>query len=102
MVQHLPKALLLALLVGAPVVAKPPLWEGFRDSYLQGGNRSTLMKNCSVGRELNQQGLNYWGDIYQRKVKERIMISTGISDQIYHEMNNGLAAAMAIACPEVR
>lgn len=99
--KHLPKALLLAMLVGAPGVAKPPLWEGFRDSFL-GRNRSDLMSSCSVGRELNHRGLNYWGDLYQRKVKERVMRSTGVSDQVYYEMNNGLAAAMAVACPEVR
>ena len=92
---------MLALLVGSPVMGQTITWQGARDVYL-GQGRSELMGNCSAGRELNQQGINYWGDLYQRKVKERVMRSTGVSDQVYYEMNNGLAAAMAVACPEVR
>ena len=99
--KHLPKALLLALLVGAPAVGQTITWEGARDAYL-GQGRSELMRNCSVGRELNHRGLNYWDGLYQREVKEKVMRSTGVSDQFYYEMNNGLAAAMAVACPEVR
>ena len=99
--KHLPKALLLALLVGVPAVGQTITWEGARDVYL-GQGRSELMGNCSAGRELNQQGINYWGDLYQGIVTERYMRRNNISDQVYSAMSNGLAAAMAIACPEVR
>ena len=100
MVQHLPKALLLALLVGAPAEAKPPLWEIFRDVFL-GPNRSDLMEECAEGRKINQIGAYYFDTRLQDKRKER-MLSKGASIEIADAMLAGRAASMAVACPEVR
>ena len=99
MVKHLPKALLLALLVGAPAGAKP-LWEGIRDIYL-GPERSDLMEDCAIGRKINQIGEYYFDPRLQNKRKER-MLSKGASIEIADAMLAGQAAAMAVAFPEVR
>jgi len=100
MVKHLPEALLLALVVAAPAGAKPALWEEFRDIYL-GRNRSDLMEYCSSGRKINQDGGYYFDPRTQRKKKE-LMTSRGLSIEMADAMLAGTAAAMAIACPEVR
>ena len=99
MVKYLPKALLLALLVGSPVGAKL-LWEEFRDMYL-GIGRSDLMQYCAVGRIVNQNNLYYFDPRLQNKNKE-MMLSKGASIEIADAMLAGQAAAMAVACPEVR
>ena len=108
--KHLSEALLLALLVGAPVMGQeafylPPLgqqalWEEFRDVYL-GRNRSDLMEFCASGRKINKYG-GYYFDPRTQKKKLELALSKGLSKKMADAMLSGTAAAMAIACPEVR
>ena len=97
--QHLPKALLLALLVGAPVMGQEG-WAGFRDLWL-GQFRGDLMDFCNIGRRTNSYGQSYWAQGTDTMARE-LSIKSGKSEETAKNMLSGLAAAMAVACPEVR
>ncbi len=62
MVKYLSKALLLALLVAAPVIAKQAEWEKYRNQLL-GPMRVELMESCALGRKFNAAKLSYWAEI---------------------------------------
>ena len=104
MVKYLPKALLLALLVGAPVMGKPVTWDFARDFFL-GRGRSDLMEECAEGRKINQIGAYYFDTRLQDKRKERMLsklLPKDASIEIEIDaMLAGRAAAMAVACPNV-
>ena len=97
--QHLPKAVLLALLVGAPVMGQQE-WAGFRDLWL-GQFRGDLMDFCNIGRRTNSYGQSYWAQGTDTMARE-LSIKSGKSEETAKNMLSGLAAAMAVACPEVR
>ena len=59
------------------------------------------MEDCAIGRKINQIGEYYFDPRLQNKRKER-MLSKGASIEIADAMLAGQAAAMAVACPEVR
>ena len=97
--QHLPKALLLALLVGGPVMGQED-WKYYRDKYL-GPDRTWLMVSCAGGRKKNQNNQSFWGDM-ETFVKDRAKIEElGISATKQHAIGSGLTAAMAVVCPNV-
>jgi hypothetical protein len=98
-VQHLPKALLLALLVGAPVMGQQE-WAEFRDLWL-GQFRGNLMYFCNIGRRLNSNGQSYWEEGTGTMARE-LSIKSGKSEETAKNILSGLAAAMAVACPEVK
>ena len=98
-VQHLPKALLLALLVGSPVMAQTYTWDQWRDVYL-GPGRSQLMERCALGRSLNLKGLSYFDSRFIESRKADFL-RQGLSEHFLAQ-SSGKAAAMAVACPEVR
>ena len=58
-VQHLPKAFLLVLIVAEPAAAQRALWEEYRDRLL-GQNQLRLIEFCSLGKKLNETKLSYW------------------------------------------
>lgn len=100
--QHLPKALLLALLVGTPVMAQryAQTWDEFREALL-GPNRAMLMASCAEARNFNRDNDYYFSDRWHRW-RVNFYTARGVSYQTTNALLTGLAAAMAIACPEVR
>jgi len=70
MVKHLPKALLLALLIGIPAMAQTLTWESWRDAYF-GANRPQLIKMCALGRKMNLTGKSYWDPNYMQLVRQK-------------------------------
>ena len=98
--QHLSKALLLALLVGEPVMAQTYTWDQWRDIYL-GQWRSELMSHCAEARNFNRDNDYYFSDRWHRW-RVNFYTARGVSYQTTNALLTGLAAAMAIACPEVR
>ena len=101
MVKYLPKALLLALLVGSPVMGETVTWDFARDFFL-GRGRSYLMEDCAIGRKINQIGEYYFDPRLQNKTKERILSKDASIEIEIDAYLAGRAAAMAVACPEVR
>ena len=83
-----------------PPLGQQVLWEEFRDVYL-GRNRSDLMEFCASGRKINKYG-GYYFDPRTQKKKLELALSKGLSKKMADAMLSGTAAAMAIACPEVR
>ena len=99
MVKFLPKALLLALLVAAPVIAKQAEWEKYRNKLL-GPMRVELMESCALGRKFNAAKLSYW----EPKSKQRLqnyVVSQGGTVKEFRAYTSGEAAAMKTACPNV-
>jgi len=102
MVQHLPKALLLALLVVSNGCSQQSIsnepkatWEGAK-AYLLGPGRHELMEICDMGRQLNSLGQSAYSEQAQSGVRK--LYSASNADAYLA----GRAAAMAVVCPEVR
>jgi len=98
MVKHLPKALLLALLVGTPALAQP-LWIYYKNQYL-GPNRVFLMSSCNMGRANNLRGVSYFNRI-ARDAMFDIHTKQGMTPDQAIAFLSGEAAAMGIVCPNV-
>ncbi len=98
--KHLPKALLLALLVGTPAFGQEKDWRSYRERGL-GPDRSWTMAACAEGRKNNQRNQSYWGDLETTlKVRNELAAIHGSTTKA-EAIHSGLAAAMAIACPNV-
>ena len=98
-VQHLPKALLLALLVGAPVMAKQAEWEKYRDELL-GPMRVKLMESCALGNKFNAAKLSYWEPKSSQRLQNYVL-SQGETLKKFLAYTSGEAAAMKTVCPNV-
>ena len=103
MVQHLPKALLLALLVVSNGCSQQSIsnepkatWEGAK-AYLLGPGRHELMEICDMGRQLNSLGQSAYSEQVQSAVRKKAESAAKADAYLA-----GRAAAMAVACPEVR
>lgn len=96
MVKNLPRALLLALLVGSPVMAQQALWEEDRDTYL-GPQRYHLMAYCGSGKEDNLKNKSFFASERVRGVEKEAQKTINSIDSLL----SGMAAAMAIVCPSV-
>ena len=77
-----------------------PEWFEFRDALL-GRKRSDLMIFCSMGRDYNSIGESYWSSRLANRSKADVIRSSG-SEATASAFMSGLAAAMNIACPDVR
>ena len=97
--KQLPRALLLALLVGTPVIAQNVTWDVARDFYL-GPGRMSLMGRCGFGKSVNLNGVSVFNKEY-RTINRKFLLEDGASEQLADTMQSGMAAAMAIACPNV-
>ena len=86
----------------APANGKPSegTWAYFRDIYL-GPKRQDLMESCANGRRINQEG-GFYFDLEKQDETMKFMLSKGTSRKITEAITSGKAAAMAVACPEVR
>ena len=100
--KHLPKALLLALLVGASGCSRQSIsnepkvtWEGHK-AYFMGPGRHELMEICDMGRQMNELGLSAYSEQAQSGVRK--LYSASNADAYFA----GRAAAMAVVCPEVK
>ena len=98
-VQHLPKALLLALLVGAPLMAKQAEWEKYRDQLL-GPMRVKLMESCALGNKFNAAKLSYWEPKSSQRLQNYVL-SQGETLKKFLAYTSGEAAAMKTVCPNV-
>ena len=96
--QNLPKALLLALLVGAPVMGQTVTWEASRD-FLLGSGRNFLMYHCGLGKQLNQRNESYWANKKTIAINKKFNKENG--EELTHAMTSGLSNAMAVVCPNV-
>ena len=100
MVKYLPRALLLALLVGAPVMAQQKNdYRFWRDVFL-GQWRNNLMEVCSDGKKFNSRGLSYW-DYRVAKLNRDDALKRGEPPAEFDAYQAGKASAMNIACPNV-
>lgn len=102
-VQHLPKTLLLALLVGTSGCSQQSMsnapqatWKGAK-AYLLGPGRHELMELCSLGGQLNSQGISAFNEYAKSAVQKKAGSAANADAYLA-----GRAAAMAVACPEVR
>ena len=102
MIKHLPRALLLALLVGSSGCSQQSIsnepkatWEGAK-AYLLGPGRHELMEICDMGRQLNSLGQSAYSEQAQSGVRK--LYSASNADAYLA----GRAAAMAVVCPEVK
>ena len=101
--KHLPRALLVALLVGTTGCSQQSMsnepqatWEGAK-AYLLGPGRHELMELCSLGGQLNSQGLSAFNQQAQLAAQKKAGSAANADAYLA-----GRAAAMAVACPEVR
>lgn len=98
--KHLPKALLLALLVGAPVMAQQQNdYRYWRDQFL-GPGRNILMELCADGRKANRQGISYWDYRDQQAIREAAL-KRGRPPALIEAYEAGKASAMNNSCPNV-
>ena len=97
--QHLPKALLLALLVGAPVMAQKSDYRYWRD-FLLGPAVDLLMERCATGRKSNAYGMTIFSERL-REIAVRAFLKDGWSLIEANAMVAGEAAAMRQVCPNV-
>lgn len=113
MVKHLPKALLLALLLGgcesitryqklgAPVMAQQQNdYRYWRDLFL-GPWRSNLMEVCSDGRKFNSRGISYWDHALAKLNTENALKVRKVPPAQHYAYEAGKALAMNNACPYV-
>ena len=99
MVKYLPKALLLALLVGAPVVGQEKDWKYYRDQGL-GPDLSWIKVACAEGQKENQRNQSYWGYMETAlKTRDALVAIHGATKA--DAIRSGLTAAMAVVCPNV-
>ena len=99
MVKHLPKALLLALLVALPVMAKQAEWEKYRNQLL-GPMRGKLMESCALGYKFNAAKLSYWEPKSSQRLQNYVL-SQGETLKKFLAYTSGEAAAMKTVCPNV-
>jgi len=97
--RHLPKALLLALLVGTPAMAQTRTWENWRDEMLT-WNRSRMMEFCEKGRRMNANGKGWFSREFN-EIRRETARQNGFKMADLEAFMSGSAAAMAIACPTV-
>ena len=114
MVQHIPKALLLALLLGgcesitryqqlgAPVMAEQKNdYRYWRDLFL-GPWRSELMAVCSDGMQFNSRGFSYWDSAMTKSNTQNALVVRKVPPAQHYAYEAGKALAMNNACPDVR
>ena len=91
---------IIVLLLGTPALALEGTtkWTVFRDIFLKEG-RSDLMEFCGEARMRNAQGTSYWGVVVPEMRKR--MIERGNPEDGVRSFYSGLAAAMAVVCPDV-
>ena len=74
-------------------------WEVARDFYL-GPGRMSLMGRCGFGKSVNSSGVSIF-NIEYRTINRNALLKDGASEQMADAMQSGMAAAMAITCPNV-
>ena len=87
------------LLGGSPGWPQGTDWRYWRDVFL-GPARVKLMTTCSLARDINDSGKSYWSPETRQRVEGMLIREFGEAHaQAFYA---GQAAAMSVACPDVR